>query len=417
VIVRKLTPFRARREQAGGRRWLRRSLLGGAALLIIFGIFALSLYTWARLSTDRSTIARALIWREADVGDQHRFPSRPIGAGGRASVLPAGPKVDLRVAAPDRDNGTARLDDVLRGTDTRAFVVVHGGRVVYERYEGGSGPKSLETSFSVAKSFVSTLVGIAIEEGRIGSVDDPVTRYVPELAARDPRFQQITVRDLLTMSSGLRYEESSFPSPRGDDTYTYYGVDLRKDALERTEIEQAPAHKWHYNNYNPLLLGLVLERATGMSVADYMASRLWQPLGAGSDASWSLDSRRSGFEKMESGLNATALDHARFGLLFLHGGQWNGRRIVSRDWVRSATSVHTATDFPNPYGYFWWIDGKRPDRFYAFGNYGQYIYVDPHADAVVVRLGSDWGFGNEAWLATFRAITDQVAGGEAGGVR
>jgi len=108
-----------------------------------------------------------------------------------------------------------------------------------------------------------------------------------------------------------------------------------------------------------------------------MASRLWQPLGAGSDASWSLDSKRSGFEKMESGLNATALDYARFGLLFLCGGEWNGRRIVSREWVRAATRIHTATDYPNPYGYFWWIDGKRPDRSYAFGNYGQYIYVDP----------------------------------------
>jgi CubicO group peptidase (beta-lactamase class C family) len=112
---------------------------------------------------------------------------------------------------------------------------------------------------------------------------------------------------------------------------------------------------------------------------------------------------------MESGLNATPLDYARFGLLFLHGGEWNGRRIVSSEWVRAATRAQTATDFPNPYGYFWWIDGKRPDRFYAFGNYGQYIYVDPRADVVVVRLGSDWGFGNERWLATFRAVADQLA--------
>jgi CubicO group peptidase (beta-lactamase class C family) len=396
------------RQWADGRRRLRRSLLGVATLLVVFGIVALSLYTWAWRSTDRSTLARALIWREADVGDQHRFPSRPIPAAGPASALPAGPAADLRVEAAGGGNGAARLDDALVGSDTRAVVVVHGGRVVYERYFGDSGPRTLETSFSVAKSFVSMLVGMAIDEGRIGSVEDPVTRYVPELASRDRRFEQITLRDLLTMSSGLRYEESSFPSPRGDDTSTYYGVDLREDALERTEIEQAPGKQWHYNNYNPLLLGLVLERATGMSVSEYMAVRLWQPMGAGSAASWSLDSERSGFEKMESGLNATALDHARFGLVLLHGGQWNRRRIVSGSWVRAATRGHTATDFPNPYGYFWWIDGRRPDRFYALGNYGQYIYVDPRADVVVVRLGSDWGLGNEAWLATFRAIADQL---------
>jgi CubicO group peptidase (beta-lactamase class C family) len=192
------------------------------------------------------------------------------------------------------------------------------------------------------------------------------------------------------MSSGLRYEESSFPSPWGDDTYTYYGVDLRKEALERTEIERASGKEWHYNNYNPLLLGLVLERATGRSVSDYMASELWQPLGAARDGTWNLDSKGSGFEKMESGLNATARDYARLGLLLLHGGSWNGERIVSRGWVRAATAAQIASDYDNRYGYFWWVDGTHPGRFYAFGNYGQYIYVDPVADAVVVRLGSDW---------------------------
>ncbi len=405
-----LRPDSARRQSGGRRwRWLRRSLLGAVALLIVLIVFGLAVYTWAWRSTDRSTIARALIWREADIGDQQRFPSRPIPSGRHASPLPAGPRMDLRVPAPDGVNGTARLDDVLHGTNTRAFVVIHQDRVVYERYFGGAGPKTLETSFSVAKSFVSTLVGIAIDQGRIGSVDDPVTRYLPELAGRNQRFRQITLRHLLTMTSGLRYQESSFPSPRGDDTSTYYGVDLRKEALRHTQIEQVPGHNWHYNNYNPLLLGLVLERATGMSVSNFMASRLWQPLGAAGDASWSLDSKRSGFEKMESGLNATALDYARFGLLFLHGGEWNGRRIVSGEWIRTATRPHTRTDFPNPYGYFWWIDGQRPDRFYAFGNYGQYIYVDPRADVVIVRLGNDWGFGNEQWLRTFRAVADQLA--------
>jgi CubicO group peptidase (beta-lactamase class C family) len=402
-----MRPGSARRRQSGGRRWrwLRRSLLGAAALVIVV---AVSVYTWAWRSTDRSTIARALIWREADIGDQQRFPARPIPTSRHASPLPAGPNADLQVPAAN-GNGTQRLDQVLRGTHTRALVVVHHDRVVIERYFGGAGPNTLETSFSVAKSFVAALVGIAIDQGRIGSVDDPVTRYLPELAARDPRFASITLRHLLTMSSGLRYQESSFPSPRGDDTSTYYGVDLRKEALEDTRIEQPPGRKWHYNNYNPLLLGLVLERASGMSVSNFMASRLWQPLGAGSDASWSLDSGRSGFEKLESGLNATALDYARFGLLLLHGGEWNGRRVVSGEWVRDATRIHTRTDFPNPYGYFWWVDGKRPDRFYAFGNYGQYIYVDPRAEVVVVRLGSDWGFGNEQWLATFRAVADQLA--------
>jgi CubicO group peptidase (beta-lactamase class C family) len=383
-------------------RWLRRIAVGLAAVAAVIG----AVFVWAWVSTDRSTLARALIWMEADVGDRDRFPARPIHAGKRASSLPVGRERELRVT---RGGRSALLDEVLRTTETRAFVVAHADRIVYERYYGNAGPGTPETSFSVAKSFVSTLVGIAIDQGLIGGVEDPVTDYLPELAARDPRFKRISLRDLLTMSSGLRYEEPGFPWPWGDDTYTYYGVDLREVALERTEIERAPGQQWHYNNYNPLLLGLVLERATGTSVSNYMASHLWQPLGAAAEASWSLDSERSKFEKMESGLNATALDYARFGQLFLHGGRWNGERIVSRGWVRAATAAQTPTQHDNPYGYFWWLDGERPDRFYAFGNHGQYIYVDPVAQVVAVRLGSDWGVDNDSWLAIFRAVASQLA--------
>jgi CubicO group peptidase (beta-lactamase class C family) len=382
------------------RRWF---LVAGGVFGLL-GAAVLGLYGWAWLSTDESTFARALIWGESDVGDQDRFPARRIPAGTRASPLPVGSEADLVLRGE-----ASELDEFLGKTDTLAFVVVHGDRLVRERYFGGSTRASLQTSFSAAKSFVSTLVGIAIDEGLIGSVEDPVTDYLPELAARDPEFRQITLRHLLAMSSGIRYREGGFPS-LGDDTHTYYGVDLRDVALNRTRIEQPPGLAWQYNNYHPLLLGLVLERTTGTSVSDFMATRLWQPLGAEGDATWNLDSERSGFEKMESGLNARAVDYARFGLLFLHDGEWNGRQIVSKDWVQAATRADTAAG-PSSYfgyGYFWWIDMERPGRFYAMGKYGQYIYVAPDADAVVVRLGRDWGVDNTTWLATFRDITDQL---------
>lgn len=335
---------------------------------------------------------------DADVDDQRRFPSRPIPAGRQASPLPAG---DDTLRAPV-------LDDFLSGSDTHAFVVAHRDRVVYRRYLDGSKRGERETSFSVAKSFVSTLVGIAIEEGLIASVDDRLIDYVPELAARDARFSRITLRHLLTMSSGLRYSESDFPWPRSDDTYTYYGVDLREVALERSEIERPPGQAWDYNNFNPLLLGLVLERATGMSVSRYMATRLWQPMGARADASWSLDSERSGFEKLESGLNATAVDYVRFGLLHLHGGRLGGESVIPEDWVAEATSAQITTDHDSPYGYFWWMDPERSGSFYAFGNLGQYIYVALAADVVIVRVGRDWGAAHEEWLSKFRAIADQL---------
>jgi CubicO group peptidase (beta-lactamase class C family) len=384
----------------------RRSLLVIGGVFGVLTVAVLGVYAWAWSATDESTFARALIWRESDVGDQDRFPARRIPAGARASPLRAGPAPDLVVG------GEEGLDEFLRETDTLAFLVVHHDLLVHERYFDGATRESLQTSFSAAKSFVSTLVGIAIDRGLIESVEDPVTKYVPELAARDPGFRQITLQDLLTMSSGIRYEEGGFPS-LGDDTYTYYGVDLRDVALNRTRVDESPGLAWQYNNFHPLLLGLVLERTTGTSVSDFMASRLWRPLGAEADATWNLDSERSGFEKLESGLNARAVDYARFGLLFLHNGAWNGRRIVSETWVRAATVANPSTGpaYYRGYGYFWWIDVNRPGRFYALGKYGQYIYVAPDADAVVVRFGRDWGVGNVTWLATFRDIVDQLSQG------
>jgi CubicO group peptidase (beta-lactamase class C family) len=382
------------------RRWL--LVAGGVLALLIAAV--LGVYLWARSSTDESTFARALIWRESDVGDQHRFPARRIPAGGRASPLRAGVEADLVV------NGERKgLDAFLPDTETLALLVVHEDRLVHERYYNGATRESLQTSFSAAKSFVSALVGIAIDAGLIDSIEDPVTKYLPELAARDPEFREITLRHLLTMSSGIRYREGGFPS-LGDDTYTYYGVDLRDVALNRTRVQQPPGLAWVYNNYHPLLLGLVLERTTRTSVSDFMARRLWQPLGAEADATWSLDSESSGFEKLESGVNARPVDYARFGLLFLHNGEWNGRRIISEDWVRESTGAEPATDsaYYHGYRYFWWLDVERPGRFYALGKYGQYIYVAPDADAVVVRLGRDWGVRNITWLATFRDLADQL---------
>ncbi|UUT34997.1 serine hydrolase [Microbacterium elymi] len=387
----------------GLRRWVR----GAVVAVVVLGAIVLGMFGWAYASTDTSTVARVLAWQESDIGDQHRFPARTIPTSAPTSPLPAGAQIPLNARGfSNRPDET--LAEALREAHTRAFLVIHHDRIVYERYFDGSGPQTTETSFSVAKSFVSTLVGIAIEQGRIRSIDDPVTDYVPELARREPRFTRITLRDLMTMTSGLAYHESGFPWPFGDDTYTYLGIDLRQVALDRSTVENPPGQQWLYNNYNPLLLGLVLERATGMHVSDYMSSALWQPLGAAHDATWNLDSTASGFEKMESGLNATARDYARFGLLFLHDGEANGQQIVPAAWIRTATAPHVDTPWSNSYGYFWWIDGHRTGSFYAFGDYGQYIYIDRDSDTVIVRTGSDWGTDNPGWLRLFHDVTDQL---------
>jgi CubicO group peptidase (beta-lactamase class C family) len=270
------------------------------------------------------------------------------------------------------------------------------------------------TSFSSAKSFASTLVGIAISEGHIQSVNDPITMYLPELLDRDPVFADITIRDLLMMSSGIKYEE--FPFVNGDDAKTYYYPDLRQLALEDTVITGKPGEVFHYNNYHPLLLGLILERATGTSVGDYMSKKIWESMGTEFSGSWSLDARE--FEKMESGINARAIDFAKFGRLFLHNGSWQGIEVVPEAWVTDATQADSSIDyekyyyddfiFSNGKGYYkymWWgiqCDEENYD-FMALGNHGQFIYISPRSNLIIVRFGESYGeFGkSEGWVDLF----------------
>jgi len=178
-----------------------------------------------------------------------------------------------------------------------------------------------------------------------------VTDYVTELADRDARLSEITLRHLLTMSSGLRWNERGLPW--SDDAETYYGSDLRQVAISDTEIVGPPGVSFVYNPYNTLLLGLVLERSTEQRVSDYMERELWEPMGTSAKGSWSLDSE-DGFEKMESGLNGQAMDMALLGLVYLHKGELNGTNIIPRQWIEEATAATTKTYPSTAYQYQWW---------------------------------------------------------------
>ena len=209
------------------RRWIAVPLV----LVLLLGL----LYGSAHLLTGRYAWARAVAWLESDIGDQQRFPARTVPNGDEVSQLLTGPE-PAALTAPVNVGGVGRpLDDFLEETGTRAFLVVHDDRLVYERYFDGVEAEELQTSFSAAKSFVSTLVGIAVDEGLL-EVTDPVTAYLPELEERDERFADITIGDLLTMSSGIRYAEDGMPW--SDDALTYYGTDLRELALTHTRVEE-----------------------------------------------------------------------------------------------------------------------------------------------------------------------------------
>lgn len=323
--------------------------------------------------------------------DYKRFPSRIMEPSADPLELERNPANSRALSAvgPGGD-----LEDFLRESQTAAFIMIRDDVVIYEEYFNGYDSGSTVTSFSVAKSFISTLVGIALEEGVIGSIDDPVTDYVPELMRRNRRFSEITLRHLLTMSSGLRWSERGLPW--SDDADTYYGTDLRRVAIRDTEIVDPPGVSFVYNPYNTLLLGLVLERTTERSVSDYTEEKLWKPMGASAAGSWSLDSE-DGFEKMESGLNSRAMDMALLGLLYLHEGESNGNEILSAEWIKEATVVAAEADPATEYQYQWWTyqDDDLGAWFAAQGNKGQFIGVFPSKDLVIARFGIEFGY--EDW--------------------
>jgi CubicO group peptidase (beta-lactamase class C family) len=370
-------------------------------------------------------VYRILAWGESDVGDyRENFPSRPMEAAPDPFYFEEALDEE-RVASVFEDIlDIEDLDTFLEENSTQAFIVIQDDAILYENYFNDTQRETMVTSFSVAKSFVTALIGIALAEGYIDSVDDPITDYLPELSQRDPRFKDITIRHLMTMSGGVGFEEMR-AILNGDDPLTTYYPDQRKAALEFTDIVDPPGEYFLYNKYYPQLLGMIIERSTGMSVSEFMQEKLWQPMGAEFEASWSLDSEESGFEKMEAGLNARAIDFAKFGRLYLNHGNWNGEQVIPADWVADSTQVDQATlndsyyanemgqvlknDLQGYYKYMWYgfFQGNGYD-FAAEGDHGQFIYVSPDKNLIIVRNGYEYGpeMGWAAWIS----LVHQFAG-------
>ncbi|MGH2382253.1 MAG: serine hydrolase domain-containing protein [Candidatus Limnocylindria bacterium] len=397
------------------------------ALVLIGGVFVLFVVVVVVIAVAYSPAYayRYLAWMDADVGDHARFPSRAIEAEAEphrfAEPVDDGAEEAVVAALEGTSAVGGDLDGFLEDTRTQALIVIRDGEVLLERYVGEFERESIATSFSTAKSFLSALVGIAIDEGAIGGIEDPITEYLPELLERDARFGGITIRHLLNMSSGIHYVETRLPN--GDDALTYYYDDLEELALERTTIDGPPGEEWLYNNYHPLLLGVILERTTGMAVAKYLEAKIWQTMGAEFDGSWSLDSE-DGLEKLESGINARPIDFAKLGQLYLDGGVGaDGSAVVPADWVELSTQpsdgVESSTYYPEtfdrPFGsvsheMFWW-HVVRPDgrsALSAVGNHGQFIFVSPSERIVIVRNGESYGIGLMAWLELFVEASDSL---------
>lgn len=272
---------------------------------------------------------------------------------------------------------------------TGAFLVIRHDTILHEQYWGEFSSKSATNSFSMAKTVVSILVGCAIQDGYIKSIDQPVGDFLPEYKTGD--LSRITIRHLLTMSSGISFDED-YVNPLAYPAESYYGSDLRELTFGYTAVHAAPGQTFEYLSGNTQLLGFVLRAATGKPVADYATERLWGPAGCEQPAFWSLD-HEGGDEKTFCCLNSNARDFARIGKLYLDSGRWNGKQLVPETYatqsVQPAGLKRKDGSVCTDYGYSWWLipDYNGHRIFYARGILGQYVLCIPDLDMIVVRLG------------------------------
>lgn len=270
---------------------------------------------------------------------------------------------------------------------TSSLLVVKNDRVVYEHYWDEHHPETVSNSFSAAKTVVSMLIGIAVEEGHIKSLDEPVYKYIPEFTGKGK--EKITIRHLLMMASGLDWTESG-KNPLSENAESYYGWDLR-GLVTRQHAIQAPGKIFIYQSGNSQLLGFILEKATGKDLAEYASEKLWKPIGAESDAFWSLD-QKNGAEKAFCCLYSTTRDFARIGKLLNNCGDWNGKQVIpSRYFEEMVQNPKMATEegVPNTrYGlHIWTYVSNGHPVYYCRGIKGQYIISIPDEQLIVVRTG------------------------------
>ena len=350
------------------------------------------------------------------------MPTTTLNAAAKPYDFPTGRAMALPSTYEFRDQ-ELQTQALLDETDTSALLVIKDGEVRYENYSLTGGRDVNWLSMSVAKSFISALIGIAIGEGAIQSVNDPVTQYVPNL--RGSAYDGVRIKDVLQMSSGAKWNED-YSDPNSD--IGRLGLVLASggslNEFSTTLVRDKPPGTVNlYNSTDTQVLGEMLTNATGRSITDYMQEKLWDPLGMESPAYWIADG--TGMEMAFGGLNATARDYAKLGELYRNGGRWGDKQILPEDWAAvsvTADAPHIevgASDFGMGSGYQWWLHDGDQGEYSAIGVYNQFIYVNPGEDLVIVKLSANSSYGMTAeehsyreneTVDFFRAIARQLGG-------
>lgn len=351
-------------------KFLRRVLYVLIGIVVAFSLFA--------IISGKTYLFKAIAYNFADIDDYKKFSNNTVPNG---------------VAQPWQQSAFYNqpvmpdtLAKFLKDLSTIGLVVIKNDSILFEKYWEGYNDSSYSNSFSVAKSVTSLLIGIAIKEGLIKSVNDPVSQYLPGFGEGEKA--KLKIADLLTMSSGSDWDES-YANPLSVTTELYYGSDANKLAASVKIIRQ-PGSVHSYKSGDTQLLAMIIEKVTGKSLSNYASERLWKPMGAEHPALWSTD-KDGGDEKAYCCFNTNARDFARFGQLMLDSGRWKGHEIISADYYARSIKpcmIPDETGSPcNYYGYQWWIYPGQENIFYARGILGQYVIVIPSKKLVLVRLG------------------------------
>jgi CubicO group peptidase (beta-lactamase class C family) len=354
-------------------------------------------------------------------------PSSTMTASAKPHRFPDGEPVDLPTSF-DFHGTAVDTEAFLDVTDTAALLVLRDGAVVHEQYRLTGGRDVQWISWSVAKSFVSALVGIAVAQGHIRSIDDPISDYIEV----DPgsAYDGVRIKDVLQMSSGARWNED-YSDPTSD--VARLGAAMAPGGsldgfVASAAPDAAPGTVCQYNSTDTQALGTLLVKATGRSITDYMQEHLYEPLGMESDGYWLLDA--TGREMAFGGVNLTARDFAKLGELYRRGGEANGRQVVPAEWVAASIvpdaphlewgrPVIAGGTLPDGYGYQWWLIPGGLDQFSAIGVYNQWVFVSPRHDVTIVKLSATRTYGttmgeetsySETHEAFLRAVAAHVAG-------
>lgn len=322
------------------------------------------------------------------------FPTRTISRGSQPEIKPSYKEIDfskLTIAMPD---GDFDLYDYVAHNNVSGILVMNKGEIALEHYENGNNERTRWLSMSVAKSISSTLVGAAIEEGLIDSVNDQLVKYLPVFLGTS--YDGVCIKDLLQMTSGIAWNED-YTNPLSDRRCI---LDLQLQGVDGAILEfmarlpriADPGTVWNYNTGETYIIGSLIKAATGAYLADYLSHKIWSKLGMEADATWWLE-RQGGLEIAGSGISATLRDYAKLARFFANDGVIDGQRILPKNWMLEAASSREISGDNLDYGYMWWVFNPSEressgNEYSARGIFGQYIYINQTEDIIVVVWSS-----------------------------